>query len=124
QEYNNNERKGGLIYPLPAGSGKGQDLLLVRLRAEQEAALLRWLAQGHRILAGGLDRATRPDRLFLWLQAERQGATVRRHPQQPAERRRLRRSPAIPPLTGVPVIASRGCISVKRRVARAAATVS
>src|SRR5690606_28231788 len=92
QEHNNNERQGSFIYPLPAGSGKGQDLLLVRLRPEQEAAVLRWLAQGHRVLASGVDRAARPDCLLLRLQAEQQGTAVRRHPQQPAERRGLSRA--------------------------------
>ena len=59
-----------------------QELLVVRLRALEEAAVLRRLAQGHGVLAARVQGGEIRGGLVLRLQAHRQAADVRRQPQE------------------------------------------
>src|SRR6267154_1935061 len=65
------------------GVGSGQGLLVVRLRTEQEPAILRRQPQRQRLYAGQVHRREGRRPLVLRLQAFQQEADVRRHAQDP-----------------------------------------
>src|SRR5690606_37820846 len=63
---------------LSGGAPGGAGLSLVRLRPLSEAAVLRWLAQGHRHRARPVRRRNLRDREPLRLQGDRRSALLRR----------------------------------------------
>src|SRR6266404_4427702 len=65
------------------GAGDGQGLLVVRLRNEQEPAILRRQPQGRRLHADEAHRREIGRPLALRLQALKQKAAMRRHAQDP-----------------------------------------
>ena len=66
--------------PLAVDVEAGKSLLVVRLRALKEPAVLRRLAQGHGVFAGRVEGGAGGAGLVLRLQAHRQSAHVRRQP--------------------------------------------
>lgn len=60
--------------------GSRQELLLVPLRTELEAAVLRWHPQGNLVCADRVYRGRIDDGLPLWLQEEQKGAILRWYP--------------------------------------------
>jgi hypothetical protein len=55
---------------------------VVRLRPKQKPAILRWIAQRHRIFSAEICGNREPESLVLWLQADRRRTGLRRNPQQ------------------------------------------
>ena len=81
--------------PYAAQRRSGQNLLLVRLRQVRQPTVLRRSAQGFGLRAHGLHRRKGWDCVSLRLQAQHQGALLRRLPQEPLKfRNRQARRPS------------------------------